>query len=372
MIDSFATLHVPFEKLVDKLTASLGTNSDPEFQRALLLALGNYSELHRSLPARDLKRFLESPDPGVHAAADWLLRNHLGTELPVPVSEPNLNRAIGWCRDQWANSMVVVSGPVDFSMGSPLDERDRGRDERQHERRIPRSFAVAMREVTFAEFIDHLPRNQTVDNLFKALPPSLRGDQQPVVAVSWFDAAKFCNELSALAGLEECYQVIEGSTKDNPISIVPFFDYLSRTGYRLPTEAEWEFVCRADTATCTPFGGSVGLLARYGWYEANAMKRTHDVGLKLPNQYGCFDMLGNAGEWCTNEAGAYPLRADGVDDVFPHPSTVTSCSFVRFRGGSYIRGAGVLRSAQRFNTRADVKDDYIGFRVARTIPQPEE
>jgi formylglycine-generating enzyme required for sulfatase activity len=146
-------------------------------------------------------------------------------------------------------------------------------------------------------------------------------------------------------------------------------NYLQRTGYRLPTEAEWEYACRAGAGTGYSFGEADDLLAKYGWYFANSLNRMQAVGTLRPNESGVFDMHGNAWEWTQSafkvvgktEGGKIKDDKEDNTDINNYPHRV-------LRGGAFVSPASVVRSSYRYNFAgpADRGDD-LGFRPARTF-----
>jgi formylglycine-generating enzyme required for sulfatase activity len=153
--------------------------------------------------------------------------------------------------------------------------------------------------------------------------------------VSWDDAVEFCRKLSELPG--------EKST-----------GYV----YRLPTEAEWEYACRAGTTTEYSFGDSKSELGDYAWYDKNSGKTTHPVGGKKPNAWGLYDMHGNVFEWCHDWYGDYP--SGSVTD----PTGAASGSYRVARGGSWSLYSDHCRSANRSRSTPDSR--HLGFRVLRS------
>ena len=143
-------------------------------------------------------------------------------------------------------------------------------------------------------------------------------------------------------------------------------DYLSRTGYRLPTEAEWEFACRAGARTSRYYGQSKELLGKYAWYAATAQDRTWPVASLKPNDWGLFDMYGNVYEWCQEKYSGYRVPAKGktAQDV-EDTTTVVSVRRV-LRGGSFFKTGATVRSAYRSTDQPGDRVIYFGFRPART------
>ena len=168
-------------------------------------------------------------------------------------------------------------------------------------------------------------------------PSETHGRQRPVVNVCWLDAVRFCNALSARAGLRPAYDL---STGDDNVSWDAGTD-----GYRLPTEAEWEYACRAGTT-----GPRYGPLDDIAWYRRNSGERMHDVGGRQPNAWGLYDMLGNAWEWCWD---IYDAEVYGTYRVL--------------RGGGWFDDHWSCRAGVRRRSHPTFQIDDVGFRVARSI-----
>jgi formylglycine-generating enzyme required for sulfatase activity len=147
--------------------------------------------------------------------------------------------------------------------------------------------------------------------------------------------------------------------------------YLKRRGYRLPTEAEWEYACRAETVTSRFFGATDALLKEYAWYlNTGQVEPTQPVGQLKPNDLGLFDMYGNVNERCLERWAPHPQEPKGqvrVDDESPRPSAAGVQSFV-IRGGGVSSNAPHARSAFRMAYRPSTRNYARGFRVARTYP----
>ena len=186
------------------------------------------------------------------------------------------------------------------------------------------AFEIAVHPVTGREYAD----------VTGAWPGATRGDLMPLEGVSWWDAVRFCNLLSARAGLTSAYR-IDGDDVD--------WD-TSADGFRLPTEAEWERACRAGTT-----GARYGDLDAIAWYRANSDGRPHDVGGKEPNVWGLHDTLGNVWEWCWD---FYDPEVYGEYRVL--------------RGGGWFDEHWSCRASVRRRSHPSHRIDDIGFRLART------
>ena len=131
-------------------------------------------------------------------------------------------------------------------------------------------------------------------------------------------------------------------------------------GYRLPTEAEWEYACRAKSTTLYPFGDDAGKLDEHAWYTGNAEGKTHPVGQKLPNAWGLYDMLGNVWEWCTDRYDEkYYASSPSAD-----PPGAAGASHRVIRGGSWVSTPGAAGRRAATGTRRMYRGNFLGFRVA--------
>jgi eukaryotic-like serine/threonine-protein kinase len=268
-----------------------------------------------------------------------------------------------WLVNSRGQTFTLIDGPVEFRMGSPQTEPDRfGAKELLHRRIIPRRFAIAVKEVTVAEYQEFVKEKPEVDHAVSdRYSPDPKG---PMNVVSWYHAVAYCNWLSRKENLPECYE-------PNPqgqfaLGMKIRADALRRTGYRLPTEAEWECACRAGAGTSRSFGASVELLGRYGWYLPTSQDRTWPCGSLLPNDLGMFDMLGNIYEWCHERSLPYRPDSAGtiVDDITTEDSTIINRVL---RGGAFYLPAADLRSAFRGSNAPTHRNTDDGFRIARTV-----
>jgi formylglycine-generating enzyme required for sulfatase activity len=308
--------------------------------------------------------YLKDPDPGIHSAVDWLLREWKRHKSVEEIDQRLATGKVDGNR-QWyvtarqGHTLAVIPGPVDFSMGSPEHEPNRHPTEKLHARHIPRSFAIATKEVTVRQFQEFLKVNPEVPHEWG---PIEAPDDNPVLGVTWFAAAQYCRWLSEQEGIREeerCYPSI-AKIKDG--MQLPQGS-LAQTGYRLPTEPEWEYACRAGAVTSRPYGSAHTLLERYARHDRNGYGRAGPVGSLKPNDLGMFDMLGNAWEWCHDVLADYPT---GPAEDREEPGAVLSEKRRVLRGGSFFSAPPELRSAHRIGFHPQLSFSQAGFRVART------
>ena len=224
-------------------------------------------------------------------------------------------------------------------MGSPTNESERHKDETQHRVTLSRSFYISAHEVTQSQYKKVMGKNPSHF--------SSCGDSCPVEKVAWFEATMFANRLSDQEGLSRCYSGSENNIRWNR----------SCTGYRLPTEAEWEYAARGGKDWVYPGSFSAGDVA---WYEGNSGKKTHPVGKQQPNAWGLYDIGGNVWEWVWDWYG--PYSGDVTDPTGP-----SSGSSRVLRGGSWSNRARGVRVALRGSSTPGYRGTGIGFRLGRTV-----
>ncbi len=252
-----------------------------------------------------------------------------------------------------------------FLMGTPASEPGRDDDEGpQHEVTVS-PFAICRTEITQGQWRAVLGENPSVCDYGC-------GDDLPVQNVSWLDVVRYMNALTERENkgrpepdkLSLCYEVESDRVTWRP----------DCTGYRLPTEAEWEYAARAGTRTAYSFGDDAGQLGEYAWYEPNTENEVQPVGRKKPNPWGLRDMHGNVWEWVWDEDGSYQAgsRSDPrgpASAAEPATARTDSGSPRRvLRGGSFGDLARLLRSGDRSGRRPWFRNGDLGARCARAAP----
>jgi hypothetical protein len=295
-------------------------------------------------------------------------------ELQVDEKQLQARMATGprrWYVNTQGQTFVVVNVDRPFRMGSPDAEPDRQKNEVLHQQRIGRTFAIASKEITKGQYRRFQEANP--DLLRADIERFSRTDDCPQLGMDWYDAARYCNWLSKQEGIPQsqwCYEPnAQGKYADG---MKPAVNYMQRTGYRLATEAEWEYACRSGSQTSRYYGLSARFLPEYAWFLDNSDLHVSPVGMKKPNDFGLFDMLGNALEWCDSidENVAATDEAMVLDDSGT-TAVVRNKDRRVLRGGSFLFVASSERSAFRNSIAPTNRYEAVGFRVARTFPAPE-
>ena len=399
LIHRLSPLGADAQAIIKRLNDKPDLKPDLTIHRALLLSLGEYGE--KEFPPDDRKVLLPKlqemyrteVDPGLHAAVEWVLRSWKQGAWLKQVNEEwsqakeqrekrleDIKQLLRKKKEktppQWyvngqGQTMVVIPGPVKYQMGSPKTEKDRGTDEVQHKRRIGRTFAIAAKSVTLAEYRSLTKAKYEISEKYT------RHLDLPVVGINWYMAAAYCNMLSKAEGIEEdqwCYEIM-GDVSDllaagdlSGVDIKLKKNYLSLTGYRLPTEAEMEYATRAGALTSRYYGETEELLGNYAWYLKNSNELIQPVGTKKPNDLGLFDVQGSVYTWCQERYTNYPRQKEDEateDREEEHVDMGTGSRVLR--GGSFYFQASVVRSAFRLNVAPANRSYDDGFRPARTF-----
>ncbi|MDR0878118.1 MAG: SUMF1/EgtB/PvdO family nonheme iron enzyme [Treponema sp.] len=233
------------------------------------------------------------------------------------------------------DGFVRIQGGT-FTMGSPASEKDLDSDEIQHQVTVS-SFYMGKYEVTQKEWTAVMGTN----------PSNFKGDNLPVETVSWLDAVNYCNKRSQYEGLSPAYTI-------NGENVIWNW---GANGYRLPTEAEWEYACRAGSTG--PFSTGNNITTGQANYNGTYRKKTTAVGSFSPNAWGLYDMHGNVWEWCWDWYGAYSAGSQA------DPAGASSGSDRVLRGGSWGDDAQSMRSSYRNYGYPGGRGNFSGFRIVR-------
>jgi len=267
-------------------------------------------------------------------------RKHQDDSAKPAVGTPNVAMAASPSTANAASEMVQIL-PGRFVMGEKSEV-----DATPH-------------EVTISGFLmdKYLVSQEQYQKLMGSNPSRWKGDKNPVEQVRWSDAVRFCNKRSELDKLQPCYDLQSWSCN---------FD---ASGYRLPTEAEWEYACRAGSTTPYFFGDSPARLGDYAWFAKNAGGHPRPVGQKQPNPWGLYDICGNVWEWCNDfyKVDYYQQAAR------ENPRGPTAGENKVLRGGAWRFNAESCRSGYRYNENPGYADvcfgyDIYGFRCVRKAP----
>ena len=355
---------------------------DVTIRRALILSLGQFAEQSGTVDGQGLfiekmqELYQKTDDAGLHAAAEWLLRhweqetwlrktqeawakdkeaiNNRMTWIKQSLAQERGKAKAHWYVNSQGQTMVVIPGPVEFVMGTTATKEQLLDAPPRQRKRIGRTFAIGATPVTVDEY-----RRFNKDHYMGRQPPQ---GNCPAVNMTWFQAAGYCNWLSGKENLDKCYEEDERGvvTRLNK-------GYLSLSGYRLPTEAEWECACRAGTITSRYFGEADDLLTHYGWSQSDLSRTSRPVGMKKPNDIGLFDMLGNVWCWCQEKkSNANHQDEKRIDD---NESELVIGMKDRFlmRGSSFANHPADVNCTCQFWQSPSAFAANFGFRIARSF-----
>ena len=316
---------------------------------------------------------LENEKKGIRIVTGWLVRILLALYLIFASTAES--RLLAQPPKEITNSIgmkLVLVPKGTFMMGSTPSEAGLQPDELQHQVTISRSFYIGVHEVTQKQYETVMDQNPSFfrgerltqrDLKAGEVAKNIDSSNHPVEAIHWADAVEFCSRLSALPGEKKARRV-----------------------YRLPTESEWEYACRAGSDTVYCFGNNADSLVDYAWFGNNSGSkpldaeslltlvnndfalycqklleegcRTHPVGTKKPNAWGIYDMHGNVWEWCSDWYGEYP-KGPTTDPVGPREGSLKV-----IRGNGWESLAKFCRAADRHGISRGTTSYSFGFRVA--------
>jgi formylglycine-generating enzyme required for sulfatase activity len=338
-IDEFPAWHGDLEKLASHCEKL----SDPAVRSAVVMGLGSIPADRLAAPEiiawkPVISRWYETaPDNVTHSAANWALRQWNVALPPIPSTTEPVERR-HWYVNSLGMSMLRIEPGTFVRVDMPMGIRS----ETRQTVTLTRPFYLSDREVSvsqFGKFLDD-PDYPAEDKPESRTEWSNKVKEDlssyPMDMVNWYDALLFCNWLSRKEVLNPCYERTGKKHRilDLDRRIREYDEWgltANGTGYRLPTDAEWEYACRAGTSTDFASGTDGELLRKYAVYSAGAPVHPSPCGSKLPNGWGLFDMHGNVFEWCYDRYGAYGT-SDATDPMEPSEATQDSKRVIR--GGS--------------------------------------
>ena len=373
-VDEFATYdHWPRD-LSDILTTTKDTSLRSGLCEALgTVAVGRFSEQEFEQLKGTLLQLIETATDGAtHSAATWTLR-----QWKVPVSDSHRSRdpapGCNWFVNLHGVTMIRIPAGT-FTMGRQVPSYDESpppppANTIPHEVTLTSDFWISACEVTHGLYRQFL-KDETLEGSER--PPGDQPDaplrssheSHAVNCVSWFDALLFCNWLSRREGRSPCYRrtgAVQSADHVQETWDVWDCDFGS-DGYRLLTEAEWEYACKAGSETAFSFGGLTEHVSDFAVFRASGLDY---IETKRPNGWGLFDMHGNLSEWCWD-----PQLGSSLEPATdPHGKVISR--YRPIRGGTwFFRDPVQLRSAERLvSDRLSYRDANIGFRIALTGPQ---
>jgi formylglycine-generating enzyme required for sulfatase activity len=354
-----------------KLATCCRNLADPGLRSAMCLAIGSLPKDRSAATETDAWKppfaewFQSAPDNVTHSAAGWALRQW-GIEAPTFSAASQPSKGHEWFVNSLGMTVLKVQ-PGQFvrrDESSPVSKPQKVT--------LTRPFFLADREVSIDQFqklIDDpdCPKEDKPAEWQQANGDAGPAGEHPREAVNWYDAVLFCNWLSRKEGLEPCYERTGKEEKfqnfqNQEVEYDKWRLAPNGTGYRLPTEAEWEYACRAGTTTEFASGTDAELLRKYAVYTTGTTQGAAACGSKLPNGWGLFDMHGNVWEWCQDWHGVYG-EGDVNDPVGPSDESAGGSRRVN-RGGGWSIDAASCRSGDRRGARPDYRFNFSGFRPA--------
>jgi len=341
----------------------------PDVRFALCLALGELAP--GSFDDDSRRRWLsllrrshqDDPDPGLHALAGLLLERN-----GQPVESASPPPGARWRKIPGGHTLVRFEGPQELVVGSPGWIPGSTRVETAHWMRVEHPFELSSTEVTRGQFWRFLDEHGEWD-----FGQSRGNPDEPVEGLSWFEAAAYCRWLSEREGVPEEEMVYPPLAEIGPRMKLSA-DHLARTGYRLPTETEWELGCRAGARTLYSFGSDLERIgdfanARGPHAPDDGRRAVSAVARAYPNDFGLFDMHGNVMEWCHDAFVARRMMGrfevatpdGGAEELLQRP-------YRSLRGGWYESSPLTTGCASRRRARVETQSRGVGFRIARTAP----
>ena len=307
-----------------------------------------------------------------HTFGDWKTK-----KSPTEQTSGSKERVCGVCSYSEIKEIEKVpSGFVYIPEGSFQMGSEEGYDDNKpvHEVKISKGFFMGSCEVTQEEYEKYCSYGEGTSNSVWG-----DGDDYPAYCVSWYDALVYCNKRSLAEGLTPCYTINKSTDPEDwgsvPISSISSWNEVickwDANGYRLPTEAEWEYAARAgdDTTEALIWSGTdkEEELEKYAWYSSNSENKIHEVGMQAPNAYGLCDMSGNVSEWCWDWFGEnYYSQAESVSD----PKGASLGDYRVHRGGCWVEDSYLCAVSIR-NFGEHGRYVNYGFRMVRTAPVAE-